>query len=276
MNEKNIENKSKAGHRPSRLMIGIIAIVIVAMLTIGFGVAQYNTSVVLKNREQMTLTEAHDECPCKDLSRKIIQQLQMSGIDDIDFDDFPEFDPAVLCEAYSDEEAYQEVMNMAAEGLLGCGNSFSMVYVPGSSAIGEETQGKSQQGGIFFATIPAIKKESLGHWELRIETIYRTPEEVMATATALHNYCQGPPPPEGPIMEWDLPHAIAFCGAMVGAILQVPLYTIHSFVWLLSLAVCLDVAAYSLIDQVLINFETSAVEIFWACVNALTDGNYGP
>ncbi len=264
--------------------IAIISFMIVAMLSVGLPAYQQIQAGTSINKIQNTQNECLD---CTDLSDAISKILQSNSeygkiLFEIDLDDLPEFDESFLCEVYSDEEAYQYVMDSAATGLLGCGMSYSFVYVDNPS-IAESEMAVSQYtrdilsfdaAPIDITTIrPTVPDDTTsiqsrdGHWEVQIDTFSRTPEEVMTQATALYENCQGGEP-QG-LIDWDFEHAVAFCTFIYLSMIQVPLYIIHTAVWLLSLAVCIDGAVYTAIDQVLDNYDVSMVELVGSCVEAL-------
>lgn len=279
MDEKNKTNGKKAG-----VAIGAIAIALV--LTFGASATMLQQSSVVKPK--LTLDEAHDECPCRDTAKKIIDALQMSGISGVDFNQMGEIDPAMMCSYYGDDEAYQFIVSNAQMGLLGCGNTFNYVYVLDSQsqeAVQQQAIPQQQQHRQILFSVPAqpaqprgITVIPSGHWEWQVGTEQRTPEEVVDELNAIRDYwCQGTEIPPGTLDpgDWTFGQAMAFCIGFTGFVLQLPARIVNLFAASVGMRFCLDLMVYSWIDHQLQEAgyaDITALTIYQACFDFLTDG----
>ncbi|MFH1102124.1 MAG: hypothetical protein V1726_08855 [Methanobacteriota archaeon] len=278
MKEKNLFFRKAGNNKLRALAIVPIAFAIVFMLVVGSTIGQQQSADINKKITGADVANVHDECPCKEVSKKIVDALKMSGIGDINFNEMGEIDPGTMCSYYSDPDAYQYIVNNAA--LLGCGNSFNYVFVPGASQQSTEVGGIAQQQGKILFSVPAIptQKQQSGHWEWQVGTEQRTAEQVVAEVNAIRAYwCQGTEIPPGTLDpgDWSFGQAMAFCVGFTGAVLQIPARIVNALAASVGMRFCLDLMVYSWIDHQLQEAgftDVTALTIYQACFDYLTGG----
>lgn len=264
-------------NKKTGIVVGAIAIAL--MLSVGMSLATSNKPerLVVSRLPTLTIDEIHDECPCKELSEKLREYLiSYDGLGDFNFSELPEPDPQLLCEAYNDDEIYAEMLDMARSELLGCGFGYA-ISTPGQSN-GQSSGGNEAPikfdgpveigGGESISSLPTIK----------LYEYTRTVNETLYQIEMIRNICDGlewneswnGSGTQGPFMQWELHRAVVWCSAFVLSWIQVPIYVIHSVIWLLTLGVCLDAMAYMGIAQILDSFDVSVYQVFTVCVEFLT------